>query len=349
MDERLSQWCAEAVARQANDLFLREDSAPVIRVNGELVALEGADCEASLFEQLHRDHASSSAAADLDFPLEWRGIGRFRVNLFKQSGRWSAVLRPIKREVPVLSQLGLPSELIQSWMLRKAGLILFSGATGAGKSTSIASALNWLSQQRPKHLVTLEDPIEFLLEPGQSLVTQREIGTDVPTFEEGLRSSLRQSPDVIFIGEIRDQNCAEQALRAAETGHLVVSTVHASGAAETLERFAFLFPAAERERGMMLLASQLLGVVCQQLLDGPDGERHLALEYFENAALIRDHIRHQRINELNDLILSTPSPERHSFQQSLIELVRSGKIPEETAANASPRPSDLKRALRGIS
>jgi len=263
-------------------------------------------------------------------------------------GRLAAVLRPIRNDIPSLTQLGLPAELLQSWMQRRQGLILITGPTGSGKSTTVASSLNWINQQLPRHIVTLEDPIEFLFTNDQCMFSQREIRQDSESFASGLRSALRQSPDILFLGEIRDQETAVTALQSAATGHLVISTLHSSSVVETLDRFSHLLKAGTEE-ALHLLAGQLIGIFSQQLLPRSGGGLFLALEYMQNEAATRRWILENRLTEIQDHLLKSGGASNCSLLQYLVASVQQGYVEADVARSACARPQDFDRAMRGIS
>jgi twitching motility protein PilT len=288
--------------------------------------------------------------ATLEADLSWRvpGGGRLRVNLYHTLGRLAAVLRPIRNDIPPLVELGLPGPLLESWMQRRCGLILITGPTGSGKSTTVASCLDWVNRNLSRHIVTLEDPIEFLFTNDRSLFSQREIRQDSASFAAGLRSALRQSPDVLFLGEIRDPETAITALQAAETGHLVISTLHSSSVVETLDRFTHLL-GADSGGALSLLASQLVGVLSQQLLPRKGGGLFPALEYLQNEAATRRWILESRLTELQDHLLKSKQAENCSLLGYLVASVQQGYLEPEIARSACARPQDFDRAMRGIS
>lgn len=283
---------------------------------------------------------------DASFVTE-EGI-RFRVNLHRHTGMLGAVLRRISTEIPDMETLGLPSELLQDWVRRPAGLVLVTGATGCGKSTTLASALEWVNQNMARHIVTIEDPIEYLFESKSSYFTQREVHTDTDSFARGLRSAMRQAPDVILLGEIRDQETAITALQAAETGHLVMATLHSANVAETVERLTNLFLPDERESQLHLLSSQLIGIISQKLLVGTDGLQ-VIVEHMENSGVTRKYIREEKSLELVDFMRRPDSPHNQLFLDSLVAACKAGKVSTEVAELASGSAADFNRAMRGIS
>jgi twitching motility protein PilT len=224
-----------------------------------------------------------------------------------------------------------------------------TGPTGGGKSTTLAACLDWLNQNYHRHIVTIEDPIEYLFTPMHCLFTQREVGADTPTFAEGLRRSLRQSPNVILLGEIRDGLSAVTALQAAETGHLVLATLHSSSVLDALERLTHLFESGQREGILQLLSQQLTGILCQKLLPAIPEGRVLAVEHFENQAVTRKWIMEGKFRDLADFLAKGDNPTNVTFLQSLVAMVKGERISEATGVQAASNPHELLRQLRGIS
>lgn len=247
-----------------------------------------------------------------------------------------------------MEELGLPVELLRKWLQRPSGLILVTGATGTGKSTTMAACLEWLNQNFPLHIVTIEDPVEYLFTDGLSHFTQREVGSDTPSFAEGLRRALRQTPDVILLGEIRDALSATTALQAAETGHLVLASLHSSSAAETVERLSRIFPAQERDDASALLAAQLVGTFTQMLVRGAQKKLSLVAEHFENQAATRGWIRQGGGTELVDFLNRGANPENRSMTVNLVAAVKEGRIHEADALSAAPNADEFRRLMRGI-
>jgi pilus retraction protein PilT len=258
------------------------------------------------------------------------------------------VLRPIKTLVPSLDTLGLPMELLASWIVRPSGLVLVTGPTGAGKSTTLAACLEWLNQNYHRHIVTIEDPIEYLFTPEKCLFTQREVSSDTASFAEGLRRSLRQSPDVILLGEIRDSASAITALQAAETGHLVLATLHSSNVLDSLERLSRLFDMAEREGVLQLLSQQLVGILCQKLVPALPEGRTLVVEHFENQAVTRKWIGEGKFREMADFLAKGNNPANVTFLQSIVSMIQMERITEETGLQTAQNPRELQRRLRGV-
>lgn len=348
MNSALNQLIRDAFADQANDVFLFEDEPPRVRLEGAVVQLHPGPIPRVAMEEFWKS-CGVDPAAHLEADISWRvpGGGRLRVNLYHTLGRLAAVLRPIRNEIPALAELGLPAELLQSWIQRTQGLVLITGPTGSGKSTTVASALDWINQTQAKHIVTLEDPIEYLFTNDKSIFSQREIRQDSADFATGLRSALRQSPDVLFLGEIRDQETAVTALQSAATGHLVISTLHSSSVIEALDRFSHLLKAGQHE-AFHLLAGQLVGIISQRLLPRKGGGLFPALEYMQNEAATRRWILDNKLPELQDHLLKSTEATNCSLLEYLVASVQQGYLEPEVARGACSRPQDFDRAIRGI-
>lgn len=348
---RIQHWCEEASHAKASDVFLNEGAVPRYRLDGRVRVFP--DAEPTTREQLEalRDAcAGSNGPPSGDLDAHWQTqTGRYRVNVHRHLGSLGASLRIIQTEIPLLESLGLPVPLLESWSRRPHGFILVTGPTGCGKSTTVASMLDRMNTWFEGHVITIEEPIEYLFRSKTSLVTQREIPEDIPSYAAGLRSALRQSPDVIFMGEIRDFDSARIAVQAAETGHLVISTMHTSTVVETMERLANLMPADERRGVLALLASQLVGVLTQKLVAREGGGRHLITEYFQNEGATRDWIQEMDYAALEDFIQSDKSAFAQDFLTDLTKAWREQKISRETALASCPNPKEMERVLRGLS
>lgn len=349
MDDALQQLIRDAFRGVATDVFLLEEEQPRIRHEGKVVSLHPGPIPRFGIEGLWKAcgvDPTTTKEADVSWQLP-EGK-RLRVNLYHTLGRLAAVLRPIREDIPGLRKLAMPAELLQSWMSRGNGLVLVTGPTGSGKSTTVAACLNWLNENQSKHIVTLEDPIEFLFHNEKSLFSQREIRLDTENFATALRSALRQSPDVIFLGEIRDTETALTALQAAETGHLVVSTMHSGGVGETIDRFIQLV-GDSGEGAVQMLAAQLVGVISQRLLPKYGGGLFPALEYFQNEAGTRRWILERRMTDLQDHINRSDGTKNCSALDYLVASVKQNYVELEIARAVCARPQDLDRAMRGIS
>jgi twitching motility protein PilT len=342
-----------AVDLGASDVHLKLGQPPVIRIDGDLEPLPEepplaeADLEAALgvvtgLSPRRRELFEESG--DLDIAYSHPELPRFRVNGFRQRGAISIALRVIPSEIPTFEQLGLPSG-VKRLSAEHRGLILVTGPTGSGKTTSLAAMLDHINRSRRQHIVTIEDPIEILHPDRGCIVNQREVGLDTVSFEQALRRVLRQDPDIILIGELRDTETAHTALQAAESGHLVFSTLHTLDASETLGRMIEFFPPAKQQQIRSILAGTLKGVVSQRLLPRVDGGRVPAVEVMVTNARIADLIRDNKPDEIGDAIEAGDFYEMQTFAQSLIALVLRGDVDRETAANAATNRHDFLVAL----
>ena len=342
-----------AVKSGASDVHLKLGQPPVLRLDGDLEQMAGVppltepDLESVLDEVTHispkrRDLFDDSG--DLDIAFSHPSLPRFRVNGFRQRGAVSFAFRVIPSEIPSLEKLGLPAGVLRLAEERR-GLVLVTGATGSGKTTSLASMLDHINRTRRQHIVTIEDPIEILHPDRGCIVNQREVGLDTASFEQALRRVLRQDPDVILIGELRDSETAHTALQAAESGHLVFSTLHTIDAAETIGRMIEFFPPAKQQQIRSILAGTLRGVVSQRLLPRADGGRVPSVEVMVSNARIQDLIRENRTDEISNAIAAGEYFHMRTFAQSLIELVLEGAVEREVAANAATNRHDFLVAL----
>jgi twitching motility protein PilT len=281
---------------------------------------------------------------DLDIAYTAEGLPRFRVNVFRQRGATSFAFRVIPREVPGFDQLRMPAG-VKRLANEHRGLVLVTGATGSGKTTTLAAMLDHINRTRQQHIVTIEDPIEILHPDRACIVNQREVGLDTENFAQALRRALRQDPDTILIGELRDAETAQTALQAAESGHLVFSTLHTIDAAETVGRMIEFFPPAKQQQIRSVLAGVLRGVVSQRLLPRVDGGRIAAVEVMVTNARIADLIRESRTEEIADAVSEGQFFDMQTFQQALIEHVLAGIVEREVAANAATNQHDFLVAL----
>lgn len=346
-DEPLIHLLRNALENGANDIFLMEEEPPRGRIGGDLRLLDSDPLPGHVirdFWHLCGIDPEEKTEADLSWVIP--GGNRLRLNLYRSLGRLAVVARPINASVPAMEQLGLPAPLITSWLQRRHGLVLVTGPTGSGKSTTLASALDWTNRNLSRHIVTLEDPIEYVFQNDRAYFSQREMRLDAEHFAAGLRSALRQSPDIILIGEIRDTETAVAALQAAETGHLVLSTLHASSVVETLDRLRNLIDS--QNGALSLLSNHLIGIISQQLLPRTDGGLIAALEYFQNEAATRRWILECRLTELQDHLQKITSNTQCSMLNYLVAATQQGHLDPELARTACARPMDFDRALRGI-
>ena len=349
----LSQVLRAAVDRGASDIHLKVGRPPVVRFDGELEVLPGfSPLGAPELEDVVNEVGASSHSrletfertGELDTAYQPQGLPRFRVNAFRQRGEISIAFRLIPREAPDFKSLRLPPG-VEKLSEEHRGLILVTGATGVGKTTTLAAMVGHINRTRRQHIVTIEDPIEFLHDDEQSIVNQREVGIDTESFEEALRRVLRQDPDVILIGELRDRESAETALQAAESGHLVLSTMHTVDAAETLGRLVEFFPAAKQPQVRSILAGVLKGVISQRLLPRTDGGRIAAVEVMVANARIQELIRENKPEFVPEAIAEGAFFQMQTLTKALIDLVVSGDVDQETAAAAAPNRHDFMIAL----
>jgi twitching motility protein PilT len=344
-----------AVDRGASDLHIKAGDVFRARIHGELVALtkQHLSPEQTRAIALHlMSNEDDKARLDkiLDYDCSWAaaGIGRFRVNIMKQRGSFSIIMRVIPWDVPTFDKLGLPPVMARIAETER-GMILVTGVTGSGKSSTLASLINFINQRENRHILTLENPIEFLHRDAQSSITQREIGSDTTDFKMGLRAALRQDPDVIMIGEMRDAETVDTAIKAAETGHLLMSTLHTPDAQSTILRIMAMFPPEEQEVIRIRLAESLYAVISQRLLPRRSGKgRAVAAEIMINTPAIKDLIiEGKRIGEIRDFI--EEGREQYgmqTFDQCLADLVAKGEVTFEVAKAAASNPSDFELKMR---
>lgn len=345
----LDALCRSGVSAGAADILFHEGRSPVVRVGSGLRELSSAPLDGAFFDNLWEQLRFAPTMFDLDAALELEDGQRFRVSAFRQLGRRAAVLRVVKRDVPTLDSLRLPSDVLRSWLARTAGLILVTGPTNSGKSTTLASCIAEILSGASRHVVTVEDPIEYVFQSARSVVTQREVGIDVASFPEALRQTLRQSPDVIFIGEIRDPESAMTALQATETGHLVLATVHGNRVTDALERMIQLLPDNLRPVMTRAIAGNLLGVMAQKLVSTPTGTRIPSVEYFTNVGAVRPMIEQGRMSDLRSHLDRADDRDGRSENRALLALCKAGHISDTEAMRISDTPSDLGLLLKGIS
>jgi twitching motility protein PilT len=340
----------------ASDLHVKAGEPPIFRVAGELVRMKSPPLNEVDTEQLLMPMVGERAKADLDhrgycdFSYAFEGTGRFRVNIFKQTGRLSAAIRRVKPRIPTYEELQLP-DAIQKCAGYEQGLVLMGGITGSGKSTTIASILNDINSKRRCHILTIEDPIEYLFTDDKSLINQREIGLDVINFQEALRSAVREDPDVMLLGEMRDAETFETALTAAETGHLVFGTIHSSGCAPTIGRILDLFPESKHEQIRTSLGFNLRAVLNQKLLASTNKERPQvpAVEIMFITPIIKKMILEGEDMKVQEALNKDNESGSESYNKVLARLYREKKITMETALATAPNPEELRMSMRGIS
>ena len=357
MATRIDDLLRMAMSFGASDLHLRAGSFPVIRVTGELKPLSGVtrmtqdetlEMAFSMMSNRQKQHFKEAYEVDIGYGVA--GLGRFRVNIFQQRNSIGIVARVISDTIKTFADLGLPP-ILNTIAEENRGLILVTGTTGSGKSTTLSAIVDHINQTRNCHIVTIEDPIEFLHKDKKSFVTQREVDVDTRNFAEALRGSLRQDPDVILVGEMRDLETIETALVAAETGHLVLSTLHTLDAPETLTRIISAFPPYQQKSIRIQLAGLLKAVVSQRLMKSAKGSSRIpAVEVLRSTPLIRDYILHEdKTSSIRDAIAAgTSQYGMQTFDQSLFYLYQSGLIKLDEALRGSTNPDEFRLRLAGI-
>ncbi len=339
----------EMVANKASDLFLSVDSPPLIKVDGKMrpVGSEALDSETNqrlIYSVLtDKETAEFDRDSELNKSLHAEGIGRFRVNVFRQRGEPALVARHIKDKIPTIEQLRLP-EALKELIMAERGLILVVGGTGTGKSTTLAAMIDYRNANRQGHILTIEDPIEFIYKNKKSLVSQREVGVDTKSFEVALKNAMREAPDVILIGEIRDAETMKDAIAYAETGHLALATLHANNANQALDRILNFFPEDARQHTLQDLSLNLRAVISQRLCLDAEGGRVAAVELMPNTPYIGELIESGRIDELKDAM--TRSHACKTFDQALYELADQGRITEAEALRQADSRNNLALKFR---
>lgn len=346
-----------AIQRGASDIHIKSGDVIRARIHGVLQPLTQQRLTDEQVKQLavkliphERDRQRIDELLDYDCSWGLPGLGRFRVNILRQRGTFMIVMRVIPIEIPSFEDLGLPP-VLRSIAENERGMVLVTGVTGSGKSSTMAAMIGHINQTMNKHVVTLENPIEFLHRDIRSSITQRDIGTDTESFMTGLRAALRQDPDVILIGEMRDTETIDTALKAAETGHLVISTVHTTNAVQTLSRLISVFPPSEQEMVRIRLSESLQAVISQRLLPRKDGKgRVVACEIMVVTSTIRDCIKDpERMEEMYELIEEGRSHYgSQSFDQHLMDLVHQGLVDYQVAKAAANRPGDFELKMQTL-
>ncbi|NOT12583.1 MAG: PilT/PilU family type 4a pilus ATPase [Methylococcaceae bacterium] len=335
------------VQNDGSDLYLTTGAPPAAKFQGTLKPLESTKLSPERLKEIAyslMDEDQQKAfehLPELNLAISETGIGRFRVNIFKQRSNFALVIRNIKVDIPNADKLGLPPILKQS-IMEKRGLILFVGGTGSGKSTSLAALIDYRNSNASGHIITIEDPIEYIHPHKKSLVNQREIGVDTLSYEDALKNTLRQAPDVILIGEIRCQETMEHALAFAETGHLCLSTLHANNANQALDRIINFFPEERRNQLLMDLSLNLKAFVSQRLVPTVDGKRTAAIEILLGSQLVKDLIHKGEIHAIKEAMEKSENIGMQTFDSHLLKLFKQGTISLEEALQNSDSPNNLK-------
>jgi twitching motility protein PilT len=342
-----------AVDGGASDVHLKIGTPVIFRINRELVAIDSpfptADWMNKIVEAITPEHLMKrlKEEREVDFSYYLPGVGRFRTNLFQQRSQWCLAMRFVKTSVPSFEELGL-LEQIKKIAESPRGIVLVAGSTGSGKSTTLAAMMEHINNNFKKHIITLEDPVEYAFEDNQSVIEQREIGLDTLSFHHALRNVLRQDPDVIMIGEMRDAISFAASMSAADTGHLVLSTVHTTTAAQSVTRILDFFAAEEREQVRRQLAGTLRGVVCQRMVNTVENKMTPALEIMINSPLVRKLIEENRLDKLSAAIETGGDDGMITFNQSLFNLVKAGRVTEKDALAKASNPQALEMNFKGI-
>ena len=354
MAKDLSQLLREIVQKGASDLHLGAGTVPHMRLDGNLVpadntALDPLAVKNLVYSILTDDQkAKLERDRELDFAFTIEGVSRFRVNVFFQRGWLGAAIRALPFKIMSFEECGLPAGIVQDFCKRQKGLVLVTGATGSGKSTTLASMVDYINTNRGCHIITVEDPIEYVHSNKKSIIDQREIGSDTHSFSQALKHILREDPDVILIGEMRDLETIEAALVIAETGHLVFATLHTSDSAQTINRVIDVFPSRQQAQVRTQLSFVLTGVLSQQLLQRKSGKgRVLAVEVLVANHAARSLIRESKIHQLYSVIQTGQKDDMQTMNQALLELCKKGNISEEEALASTTEVQDLERMLKG--
>jgi twitching motility protein PilU len=347
----LDQLLKLMVTKGASDLYITADLAPAFRIDGvvhplqqrPLTPVQSSELANSAMNEKQR--ATFAKELEMNLALSYPGMGRFRVNIFRQRGNIGMVVRQIRTVIPTIDGLGLPQSF-KDIIMAKNGMIIVVGSTGSGKSTSLAAMIDWRNSNQAGHIITIEDPIEFVHEHKKSVVTQREVGTDTLEFEYALKNTLRQAPDVILIGEIRDRKTMEHGLEFAETGHLSLATLHANNANQALDRIINFFPREMHDQVVLNMALNIRAILSQRLVRTIEGRRTLAIEIMLNTPRISDLIKKGDISTIKEAMAEGETYGMQTFDQHLLKLWRDGIIAEEEAIRHADAVNDLRLKIK---
>lgn len=335
------------VEKEGSDLFLAADAPPSIKAFGRLTPLGSQKLPGQAIKKIawqvmnEEQIAEFERNPEMNLAIAEPDVGRFRVNIFRQRGEVGMVVRHIKTELPDWRALGLP-EILPDLVMNKRGLVLFVGGTGSGKSTSLAALMDYRNENSDGHIITIEDPVEFIHPHKGCIVNQREVGMDTASYEEALKNTLRQAPDVILIGEIRTRETMEHALAFAETGHLCLSTLHANNANQALDRIINFFP-EERHRQLFLdLSLNLRGLISQRLVPTPDGKRAAAIEVLLGTPRVQDLIKNGKVDEIREVMEKSEEQGMKTFDSALFDLYQAGRISLEEALKNADSKNNLR-------
>jgi twitching motility protein PilT len=349
----LEELLQQLVERGGSDLHISAGAPPKIRIDGKLISVDSEILDAEQSQKLVYSVLDNDQIAlfeknlEMDMSFGISGLGRFRTNVFLQRGAVASAMRRIPWEIWKMEDLGLPTELLQDICNKPKGLVLVTGATGSGKSTTLASMIDYINASRNEHIVTIEDPIEFVHRNKGCLVNQREIGTDTHSFLNSLRAVLRQDPDIVLIGEMRDKETIEVALTLSETGHLTFATLHTSDSVQTVNRIIDVFPSHQQSQIRTQLSFTLTAIMCQQLLPSATGKgRVLACEIMIATPAVRSLIRDDKVHQILSVIQTSGRLGMKTFNQGLFELYRDRKITYDEAMSRTTDQDDLKRMIQ---
>lgn len=338
--------------QKASDLFITAGMPPSMKVNGRIAPITQTPLTPQQSRELvlnvmtPQQREEFEKTHECNFAIGVANVGRFRVSCFFQRNQVGMVLRRIETRIPSIEELGLPP-VIRQLAMTKRGIVLFVGATGTGKSTSLASMIGYRNQNSTGHIITIEDPIEFVHRHEGCIVTQREVGVDTDTWDNALKNTLRQAPDVIMIGEVRTRETMDHAIAFAETGHLVLCTLHANNANQAMDRMINFFPEDRRSQLLMDLSLNLKGIVAQQLIPTPDGKaRRAALEVLLGTPLVQDYIRDGEIHKLKDVMKESTQLGMKTFDQSLFDLYQAGEISYEDALRYADSQNEVRLRIK---
>jgi|YelNatPaOPRAMG01_1025707.scaffolds.fasta_scaffold05811_6 pilus retraction protein PilT len=342
-----------AVEAGASDVHLKINNPVVFRIQRQLIAIDcpnpTAEWMDNVVEYLVPKHAKPRLLEnrEVDFSYHLPGVGRFRTNIFQQRGEWAIAMRYVKATVPSFEELGL-LPVLKKIAESPRGIVILAGTTGCGKSTTLAAMIEHINANFKRHIITLEDPIEYVFEDNQSVIEQREIGLDTPSFHEALKYVLRQDPDVIMIGEMRDAISVQAAINAADTGHLVLTTVHSTNSSQAVTRILDFFKPDERDQVRRQLANTLQAIITQRMVNKIDGMITPAQEILINTPIVRKLIEENRLDKLPAAIETGVEDGMQTFNQALFNLVKEGKITEKEALSKASNPQALEMNFRGI-
>ncbi len=339
------------VKQDASDLYVTSGMAPAYRINNVVKPLKQPPLNGVQSEQLanavmsEKQKAEFAETMEMNLAVAYEGMGRFRVNILRQRGDVAMVIRKITTDVPTLDELGLP-EIFKEIMSNKRGLVIMVGATSSGKSTSLAAMIDYRNRTQAGHIITIEDPVEFVHQHRKSVVTQREVGTDTLSFKAALKNTLRQAPDVILVGEIRDRETMEHALEFAETGHLCMATLHANNSNQALERILNFFPEEVHPQVRLNLSMNMKAILSQRLVKTPSGGRKAAIEILINTPRVADLIEKWDIGEIKEAMSGGKNYGMNTFDQCLLQLWKDGFVSEEEALVQADGVNDLRLKMK---